>query len=500
MTAASVVRPLSDATLREHTRRVRVPTYDRSALVPSVVHLGIGGFHRAHQAVYFDDLAQRRLSNQWGVVGVSLRHPHMKAALDRQDCLFTVVQRDARGDEPRVVGAVTRCLFAPENPEAVLGALTDRRTRLVTLTVTGAGYNVDPLTREFDPHAAEVAADLENPARAATAFALLVEALARRRRAGERPFTVLSCDNIPNNGLTARTSLLGFARLRDEVLARWIDDEVAFPSSMVDRITPPTSPEMRAMVVREFGVADRWPVVTEPFSQWIVEDCFCNGRPPLDELGVEFVADAAPYNLVKTRLLNAGHSAVGYLGVLAGHMRMDEAMDDLLMREYLAALMADEVAPLLPPAAGIDLAGYQRTLLQRFANPKIADPLSRLCGRGSTKMPAYLLPSVIESRRRGLPCPLLNLAVAGWFRYLRGTDGAGNHFEVQDVLRDTLQPLAVASGCDPRPLLAQRTIFGDLADDTEFVAALGRALSALDRQGVRASIAAHLDAEAKRAA
>src|SRR3954468_7972048 len=304
------IRPLTDATLGHHGEQLSVPTYDRSALTPAVVHFSVGGFHRAHQLLYFDEVAERRISTEWGVVGVGLHSRTMKDALAPQDHLYTVVERSPDGERARVVGVMVDYHFAPDDPARVLDLLTDERTRMVSLTITGSGYCLDPVTGEFDPRDPDLQADLCRPDRPMTVFAFLVEALDRRRRAGLPPFTVVSCDNMHGNGDAARAAVVGFARLRDEVLARWITDRVAFPSSMVDRITPHTPREQREAVTRRYGVDDNWPVITEPFSQWVIEDTFCNGRPPLDRVGVRFVADVARYELMKTRLLNAGHCAL----------------------------------------------------------------------------------------------------------------------------------------------------------------------------------------------
>ena len=484
-------RRLAQDTLSDHRGRLQVPTYDRSALTPAVVHIGVGSFHRAHQLVYFDDLAQRRLTDGWGVRGVGLHHPAMKEALTPQDFLYTVVQRGATAQRARVVGAMIGYHFAPDDPEAVLAALADPRTRLVTLTITGGGYGLDPRTRALDGTDPAVRADLDRPDRPGTVPGYLVEALTRRRAAGLLPFTVLSCDNLPRNGEAARAAVVGFAALRDPGLARWIDGAVSFPNSMVDRITPETTPAERAAVAREIGVDDRWPVITEPFTQWVVEDDFCAGRPPLDSVGVRFVPDVAAYELMKTRLLNASHSALGYLGRLAGHRRTDEVLADPVFAGYVARLMGEEIAPLLPSPDGIDLADYQRILLRRLADPAIGDRLDRLCGRGSTKMPDYVLPSLVQALAEDRPCQLLTLAVAGWLRYLRGVDMDGRPLEVRDALRDTLVPLARSAGTDPRPLLALRPLFGDLGRRAGFVEDLRTALKRLDRDGVRATVAAY---------
>jgi mannitol-1-phosphate/altronate dehydrogenase len=483
---------LSDATLPRLGPRVAVPAYDRHALVPSVVHISVGSFHRSHQAVYFDDLAQQGISTAWGLTGIGLRRPEMRQVLDAQDGLYTVVSRDAERDRARVVGSIRGYLFAPEDGEAVLRLLADPRTRIVTLTITGSGYKVDPATGTFAAGDPEIVADLRAPRRPGTAVGHLVEALDRRRRAGLPPFTVLSCDNVAGNGPLARTALVEFARLRDPALARWIDEHGAFPSSMVDRITPKTTLATRAWVEREFGVADRWPVITEPFRQWVIEDEFCDGRPPLDRVGARFVDDVRPYSLTKTRLLNAGHCALGHLGVLAGLTRTDEAMADPVFAAAIRRMMDREVTPLLPEVRGFDLERYKGTLMERFANPKLGDDLSRLCRSGSSKVPTHVVSSIVEARALGVAHPLLTTVVAGWLRYLRGVDEQGCVVEIDDPLAGRLRPLATEAGCDPRPLLAERALFGALGEDADFVAELEAATVALEERGARPTLQALL--------
>jgi mannitol-1-phosphate/altronate dehydrogenase len=456
------------------------------------VHFSVGGFHRSHQLLYFDELAERRLSTDWGVVGVGLHSRTMKDALAPQDHLYTVVERSPDGERARVVGVMVDYHFAPDAPEAVLDLLSDERTRMVSLTITGSGYRLCPESGEFDADDVDIRWDLAEPQRPRTVFGFLVEALDRRRRAGVPPFTVVSCDNMHRNGDAARRAVVGFARLRDEVLARWIADRVAFPSSMVDRITPHTTPEQREAVAQRYGVDDRWPVITEPFSQWVIEDDFSHGRPPLEHVGVRFVPDVASYELMKTRLLNASHCALGYLGSLAGHTSIDRLMAEPLFAEYVQRMMDDEVTPLLPPPDGIDLDEYKRILLQRFANPAISDQLYRLCRRGSTKMPHHLLPSLREALAQGRPHRLLTLAVAAWFRYLQGVDVRGRQYAIDDPRAGLLQALARDGGTDPRPLLGERSIFGDLGDCPAFVAELHAALEQLERDGVRATLTAAL--------
>ena len=479
--------PLSAASLPLYATRMAAPTYDRSALVPSVVHIGVGGFHRAHQALYFDDLAARGETG-WGVLGVGLRKPPMGEVLGAQDGLFTVVERGPAGDRTRVVGALVDYLFARDDSEAVLARLADPQTRLVTLTITGNGYLVDAECR-FEAEHDDVQHDLTSPATLRTMVGLLSEALGRRRASGAGPFTVLSCDNLPDSGAAARTSLVSYARLRDPALAEWIEARVTFPSSMVDRITPETSPALRDELERRSGAADRWPVVTEPFRQWIVEDDFCAGRPPLDLVGVQFVRDVAPYKVVKARVLNGGHCALGHLGTLAGHRTTDEAMGDPLIGPFLERLLRQEVLPLLPHAPGLDPDAYTTTTLERFANPAIGDALTRLCRRGSTKMPSYLLPSLHDALATGRPHAHLVVAVAAWLVYLRGRDLTGAEIPIEDARLESLQALLRRGREDLRPVLGMRSVFGCLADRPDVVAELAAAVQTLTDDGLAAALA-----------
>ena len=479
--------PLTDSTLDQLPPDVDAPGYDRTALRPAIVHIGVGGFHRAHQAVYLDDLARTGEAG-WGIVGVGLRSPEIGEVLDAQDRLYLVVERGAERDAARVIGVHTAFRHAPADPEAVLAILAAESTRLVTITITGTAYAIDPHSGDFAPGDDEgVQHDLDEPGEPQTVFGFLVEALRRRRDAGLLPFTVLSCDNMQSNGDAARTAVVSFARLRDPELAAWIDEQVAFPSSMVDRITPTTTPEERDSLTAALGVDDRWPVVTEPFRQWVVEDRFCNERPPLDRVGVRFVEDVSPYETVKTRLLNAGHTAIAYLGYLAGHRTTDEVLADPVYREFLTRMMADEIAPLLPEVPGMDLAEYQQTLLDRLSNPRMADQLARLGRRGSSKIPNYLLPSARTAIEEGRPHQLLCLAIAGWLRYLRGADYAGDEVPIEGPRMD-LVPIAQEGGDDPTDLLGEEAVFHDLGQDPQFAAEVRRALETLERTGPREAI------------
>lgn len=475
--------PLCDATLQLHSQRIEVPTYDRSTLQRGVVHIGAGNFHRAHQAVYFDDLACSGISTQWGLTGVSLHSRDVKDLLSAQDGLYTVVQRGHDRQTARVVGSIGSYHYAPNDSAAVRAALDDPQTRVVSLTITGNGYFLDPVTREFDATHPDVRADLVASNSFATAWAYLTDALDRRRRAGTAPFTVLCCDNIPDDIQAARTALVSFAALKDPGLARWIDTHVAFPSTMVDRITPRTSNSERQFVERTFGIADKWPVVTEPYCQWVIEDTFSNGRPPLDEVGAQFVSDVSDHKQVKTRMLNGTHIAMACLGTLAGYQRTDEAMRDDVIFDYVEQLMRDEIQPLLPAVPGMNTPDYRDTLLTRLSNPRMSDQLSRLARRGSSKISSFLLPSLQEAIEQGRPHTLLMLALAGWARYLRGYDLKGSKIRIDDPQSTLLTRLASMAGNNPDPLL-RHEIFTELRLVPTFAERLGDMIADIDERGV----------------
>jgi mannitol 2-dehydrogenase len=475
--------PLSNDTLPLHSQRIDVPTYDRSTLQRGVVHIGAGNFHRAHQAVYFDDLACSGISNQWGVTGVSLRSRDVKDVLSAQDGLYTVVERGHEGETARVVGSIGSVHYAPNDGAAVRAALADPHTRVVSLTITGNGYFLDPVTREFDASHPDVRADLTGSGGYVTAWGYLSDALDLRRRAGTPPFTVLCCDNIPDNTAAARTALVSFAALKDPGLARWIDTYVAFPSTMVDRITPQTSESEVEFVRKTFGIADRWPVLTEPYSQWVIEDNFSDGRPPLDEVGAQFVANVSDHKLIKTRLLNGTHIAMACLATLAGYRRTDEAMRNQIISAYVEQLLRDEIQPLLPAVPGMNTPEYRSSLLLRLSNPQMSDQLSRLARRGSEKIASFLLPSLHEAIEQDRPHTLLMLALAGWMRYLRGTDLKGCKIDVDDPEKELLTKLAVTDGNHPAPLL-RHEIFAELRMIPGFAERLREMITDIDEHGV----------------
>ena len=483
--------PLNARTLAYWRGRVPVPDYDRDLVTPGVVHFGVGGFHRAHQAMYHDRLMNQGTALDWGICGVGVmpEDQRMKEVLDAQDGLYTLVIKHSDGTyEPRVIGSIVAYLFAPDDPEAVIEQMAAPATRIVSLTVTEGGYNINDITGEFDITNADVRHDLEPGAAPRTTFGLITEALRRRREQGIAPFTVMSCDNLQGNGQLARRVFATFARLRSPELGDWVEREVRFPNSMVDRITPVTTDADRAEVRERFGIEDRWPVVCEPFTQWVLEDAFTDGRPSYDEVGVQLVDNVEPYELMKLRLLNASHQAMCYFGYLAGYRLVHEAAQDPLFQAFLLGYMDCEATPTLPPVPGVDLDGYKHTLIERFSNPEVRDTIARLCAQSSDRIPKWLLPVVREQLAAGGEIRRSAAVVASWARYAEGTDEQGEPIEIVDRLRDTLIRSARRQYDDPDAFIANRDLFGDLADDKRFVTAYQSALTSLHTRGARATL------------
>lgn len=483
--------PLSAPTLDRLP--VPVPGYDRRDVTTGIVHFGVGGFHRAHQAMYLDRLMNRGLALDWGIcgVGVLAGDARMKQIMDAQDCLYTLVIKDANGTwEPRVIGSIVEYLFAPDDPDAVIEKMADPAIRIVSMTVTEGGYNFHPVTGEFDGDNPAMQADLRPGALPRTAFGLITAALSRRRARGIPPFTVMSCDNIQGNGHMAHQMFSSYARLLDPELADWMETNVRFPNSMVDRITPMTTDEDRAEISRRFGVADRWPVVCEPFTQWVLEDAFTDGRPAYERVGVQLVHDVEPYELMKLRLLNASHQALCYFGYLAGYRLVHEVAQDPLFDEFLLAYMDREATPTLAPVPGIDLADYKHQLIERFSNAGVRDTVARLCSESSDRIPKWLLPVVRENLSAGGEIALSAAVVASWARYCEGVDEQGQPIAIVDRLAPRLREIAAHQAADPLAFIANRELFGDLVESSRFVDAYRFALDSLHESGSRATLEA----------
>jgi len=489
--AASRAIRLNQSNLRLFSPHVQVPTYDRHGVTQSIVHIGVGGFHRAHQAVYLDDLLHLPGYSEWGFCGVGLlKHDcRMRDALLPQNCLYTVVECSAAGERARVIGSLINFLYAPEDPQAAIEKMASRECRIVSLTITEGGYYVNQGTSEFDYSHPDIVHDLEHPHEPCCSFGYLAEALDRQRKRGLPPFTVMSCDNLQHNGDVAKKMILAFAERRDPALSKWLAEYGAFPNSMVDRITPVTTDGYRAMVKEKFGIDDAWPVVTEPFKQWVIEDCFPNGRPCWERVGAQMTSDVLPYEKVKIRLLNASHQAIGHIGRLLGYQYVHEAIADPHIRKLVTVLMDEEVTPLLPEVHGIDLDEYKKTLIERFANPAIKDQLSRIGMEGSARIPKFVLPSIYEQLACGGPIKMLSFTLACWFRCLWETDEQGNELPIIDLLAGKLREQARCGRADPRALLSISELFGDVLPRSQvFIAEVSNALRSLYEKGTRATL------------
>ena len=481
---------LSEASIHRLPDQIRRPAYDRARVTPGIVHLGIGAFHRAHQAVVIDDLLAGGATD-WGIVGASLRSSETRDALAPQDCLYTLAVRSGAGTDHRIIGSVLACEVARDKPAPLIARLTDPATRIVSLTVTEKGYCHTPQTGDLDELHPDIVHDLQNPGTPRSAIGFLVAALARRRMAGTAPFTVLSCDNLSANGHTVGRIVTQFAALRSRNLAKWIEAEVAFPSTMVDRIVPETSDLDRAEISSALGMTDAWPIVTEPFTQWIVEDRFPAGRPDFAAAGVQLVSDVTPFEHMKLRLLNASHSALAYLGYLAGFETIAATMSDHRFAAFARQVMQDAAATLAMPE-GTDLAAYSASLLQRFSNPALHHRTWQIAMDGSQKLPQRLLATIQDRLRLGLSIDTHALAVAGWMRYVTGTDERGRAIDVRDPLAAKLKAIAESAGpvvdrLAPA-LLEVDSIFGTLGADPRMRSAVTAALTKLYTLGARQAV------------
>jgi mannitol 2-dehydrogenase len=466
---------------------VPVPRYDRTRLVTGIVHVGVGGFHRAHQAMAVDRLLSLGRADDFAICGVGLLPQDGRIAdvLAGQDYLYTLMLKQPDGGrEAQVIGSIVDFLLAPQNPEAVIERMARPETRIVSLTVTEGGYNVDPTTGEFLAEEASVQHDIAHLDTPLTVFGFVTAALARRRAAGTAPFTVLSCDNLPHNGTVARSSFTAFARLVDPDLGDWIAEHVAFPSSMVDRVTPVTADTDREDLRDRFGIDDQWPVVAEPFFQWVIEDHFPAGRPPFDLAGAELVGDVAPYEAMKLRCANCTHQAICYFGTLLGYRYGHQALQDPRILRLVRRYLSEEALPSLTPIEGVDFAGYAAQVVERFSNPEIADTLARIRAFGSDRIPKWLLPVVRDNLTAGRSVKMSAATCASWARYHEGLDEQGEPIDIVDRLHDQLAQTAKAQQEHPTAFIENRELFGDLVDDPRFRQPYLATLQALHSGGV----------------
>lgn len=480
--------PLSLAHLNQIPSGTGTPVYDRAVLSPGILHIGVGNFHRAHMAVYLDRLFAQGLGHDWAIIGAGLRPADaaMRDRLAAQDWLTTVIDLDQDHASARVTGAmIDHC---PVDPAAILERLCDPAIRILSLTVTEGGYFLDSSAAVMLDHP-ELQADIANPHAPATVFGLVVQALRRRRNAGHLPLTILSCDNLPGNGDTTRRVVTALAKAQDAGaqdagMAEWISANVAFPNSMVDCITPRSGPRELELVRDRFGIADAAPVICEPFRQWVIEDHFPAGRPPLEQVGVEFVADVTTHEIMKLRLLNASHASLCYAAALMGYHYVHEAMRDEVLRGWLRGLAISDTIPTLAALPGVDYLAYLDTVLTRFSNPAVADTIARLAEDGSDRQPKFILPTLRDALERQGSIAGLALEVALWARFC-----AGPPFPISDPMADQLTA-AARLGTDA--FLALPQVFGDLAQDQQLRGAVAEAAQSIDRHGVKGALQHYL--------
>jgi mannitol 2-dehydrogenase len=453
------------------SERIRSPRYARSDVRPGILHFGVGNFHRSHQAMYVDALLDAGVSRDWGIIGVGLLpgDTAMAEALRAQDFSYTLVERAGDGStNAREIRSIIDYIHAPSEPHRLKEALVSPDIRIVSLTITEGGYNTSDATGEFDTANPAILADAEseNPT---TIFGALAAGLHARRACGIPPFTIASCDNILENGEVTRRALVAFARLAyDAEFAEWINAEVSFPSCMVDRITPVTGDNERALVRTRYGIDDAWPVICEPFAQWVIEDDFPGGRPPWETVGAQVVTDVSPYEKLKLRLLNGSHQALAHEGLIRGHTFVHDAVADPAVAHLIHDYMS-EAAETLDATPGIDIAEYRSQLVARFANPHIGDTLARLATNASDRIPKFLVPVALDRVHRNQPALACAAVVAGWAASRLPTALAGP--SIPDRHLDAVTAAALGALDDPTVFLEDSDWFGDLADDAEFVRA-----------------------------
>ena len=464
---------LSHDNISQIAAHIPCPTYDRQALKTGIVHIGVGGFHRSHQAYYIHQLLEKHNALDWGICGIGLREADRKIynILKKQDYLYTLIIQHPNGTiQNEVIGSIKNYLLAVDTPDLVIDQMAHRDTKIVSLTITEGGYNFNPSTGAFNFENPDIQYELNHPDEPKTIFGFLTAAL-RQRRANKMPaFSILSCDNIQHNGDMARQMVLAFAQKQGAELADWISKNVSFPNTMVDRITPATTSEAIDYLQNTHQLKDEWPVVCEPFIQWVVEDKFSYGRPPLEKLGVQFVPDVSPYEKMKLRLLNAGHSVLGILGAIHGHPTINSCMEDPVFARFMRQYMDKEVSPVLGAIEGIDIKNYKDSLEERFANPNIKDSVSRICSESSAKLPKFLIPTLNENLAGGGSIEFATLVLATWCYYSdKGINENNEPLEIIDVMKAELHQAAKNTQDNKLGFLNQPEIFGDLSKNDRFV-------------------------------
>ena len=484
---------LSLATLSSLNLAVPTPRYARAALTPGILHFGVGNFHRAHLGVYLDTLFNQGLNHDWAIVGAGVMafDENMRQKLAGQDYLTTIVELENETTSARVIGPMVD-FIAPADKAALIARLADPAIRIVSMTITEGGYFVNPATGAFDPAHPAIARDAAHPDDPATVFGCIVAGLRRRTAAGVAPFTVMSCDNVPHNGVVTRNALAGLARLTDANFADWINANLACPNAMVDRIATVTNDRERKMLSEQFGIEDAWPVFCEDYIQWVIEDHFPAGRPAFEQAGATFVKDVTPYETMKIRILNGGHAVIAYPGGLLDVHFVHEAMQHPLIKAFLDKVALDEIVPIVPPVPNTNLKDYYKLIVRRFANPKIGDTIRRLALDGSNRQPKFIVTSLRDRLAKGVSVEGLALESALWCRYCFGTTESGAVIEPNDPNWDRLQAMSRKAKTDPAAWLGMADVYGDTAKSPVFQAAFAKWLGALWRQGTVATLTQYI--------
>ncbi|MBM1813658.1 mannitol dehydrogenase family protein [Pseudosulfitobacter pseudonitzschiae] len=484
--------PLRDAALAELPDAVSVPTYDRSTLTPGIVHIGLGNFHRAHQAWYLHRLMQMGLAHDWAIIGASVRQADapQRARLLAQDCLTTLIELDPSGVSAEVVGSMISYLPIEDDNAALIAQMADPAIRIVALTVTEGGYYVDPVTGGFDAGHPDMQHDAAHPDSPRTAFGAMVAALAQRQAAGTPPFTGQSCDNLQGNGAVLRQTVVSLARLSDPALADWIDANASFPNAMVDCIVPATGPAELALA-RAQGIDDAAPVTHENFRQWVIEDDFCAGRPDWNRAGATFTDDVHGYESMKIRMLNAGHQLLANAGEILSVPTISGCMAHPAIAGFFGRVERDEIAPHVQPVPGMTPESYAALISERFANTAIVDTTRRVAFDGSSRHSGFVLPILRDGLSAGTPVAGLALAEALWARMCEGTREDGSMIAPNDPHWDSLQTAAIAAKDDPAAWLAQTQYYGNLADVPAFAQPFGRWLTMIWTDGAEAALTAY---------
>ncbi len=485
---------LSLSHLAEISAKASVPAYRREDIKPGILHFGVGNFHRAHMAVYLHELFNKGRDLDWGIIGAGVlpSDQKMRDTLKAQDFLTTVVEQDTTRSAATVTGPMLDVITAPDF-DRIIARLADPAIRIVSMTITEGGYFIDPATGKFDPAHPAIVADAQTPDAPKTVFGLIIAGLKVRREAGHPPFTVMCCDNIPGNGEVTEATLCGLAKLSDPDFAHWIHDNVAFPNAMVDRITPATGQREIDLTQDTYGIEDGWPVFCEEFKQWVLEDKFPLGRPALEAVGVTFVPDVAPYELMKLRILNGGHAAIAYPAALLDIHFVHEAMEHPLIRAFLSKLEHEEIVPVVPPVPDTRLSDYVDLIERRFLNPKIGDTIPRLAQDGSNRQPKFILPSTADRLAKRLDVQGLALVSALWCRYFEGVSDSGKALVFNDASAQRLQTAALASRVDPDAFLGLTDIFGATGSHPLFRRRFLAAVNSLRAQGTAATLQRYLD-------